>query len=277
MATLGSIILRDTLANRPAAATAGRLFYDTTNSILYRDSGSTWESVEGATGGGGGAPTDANYLTTASNGTLSAEVVIPGLAGHADRAGIGGSAFAEEYDTSTTGLTWTPSTPNTVDANTTALSHLYIRSNDTTERFGYRAFSPAGDFDVRCKLVNALRSGGTSFGGVGLMVASADNTVRVLVAPDNGQQNTRASISAFTYASSTYTQRGSSWLYITPPYLRISRVGSAVSQWFSHDGLGWTLIATTTFTITPTQVGFRVTGGNTPDFEAHIDWLRATG
>lgn len=46
MAVLSDAIQRGTLAARPAASIAGRLYYDTTNSILYRDSGSAWESVE---------------------------------------------------------------------------------------------------------------------------------------------------------------------------------------------------------------------------------------
>lgn len=43
---------RDTLANRPTASSVsiGTLFFDTTNSILYRSNGTTWDSVEG-TGG----------------------------------------------------------------------------------------------------------------------------------------------------------------------------------------------------------------------------------
>jgi hypothetical protein len=49
---LEDTVLRNTFANRPAPEIPGRLFYDTTNSILYRDSGSLWESIEG-TGGGG--------------------------------------------------------------------------------------------------------------------------------------------------------------------------------------------------------------------------------
>lgn len=48
MTKLSDIILRDTLANRPVAATAGRLYYATDEATLYRDSGSVWESVEGA-------------------------------------------------------------------------------------------------------------------------------------------------------------------------------------------------------------------------------------
>ena len=47
MAKLGEVILRDALVGRPAAGTEGRLFYDTDNSLLYRDSGAVWESVEG--------------------------------------------------------------------------------------------------------------------------------------------------------------------------------------------------------------------------------------
>ena len=53
MTLLSNVILRDTLANRPAAGTAGRLFYDSTNSILYRDNGASWDNVEG-TGAAGG-------------------------------------------------------------------------------------------------------------------------------------------------------------------------------------------------------------------------------
>lgn len=59
MAKLGDVILRDALASRPAAGTEGRLFYDTTNAVLYRDNGSSWDSVEGA--GGAGDAADLTY------------------------------------------------------------------------------------------------------------------------------------------------------------------------------------------------------------------------
>lgn len=48
MTTLASIVVRDSLVNRPAASIAGRLFYDTTNSELQRDNGSSWDAIEGA-------------------------------------------------------------------------------------------------------------------------------------------------------------------------------------------------------------------------------------
>ncbi|MEO7398394.1 MAG: hypothetical protein ABIW84_07510 [Ilumatobacteraceae bacterium] len=50
MTLLGTAIARGTLAARPASASAGRLYFDTTNSIMYRDNGSSWDSVEGAGG-----------------------------------------------------------------------------------------------------------------------------------------------------------------------------------------------------------------------------------
>lgn len=78
MALLSAIILRDTLANRPSAGTAGRLFYDTTNSILYRDNGSSWDSVEGAAG-------MTNPMTTAG------DIIKGGASGAPARLAIGSS------------------------------------------------------------------------------------------------------------------------------------------------------------------------------------------
>lgn len=66
------LILRNTFANRPAAGKPGRLFFDTTNNVLQRDTGSTWENIEGAGGGGGGSDSDiyANLPTPATSGLL---------------------------------------------------------------------------------------------------------------------------------------------------------------------------------------------------------------
>lgn len=47
MAKLETIIMRGLHADRPAAGTGGRLYYETDTSTLYRDSGSAWESIEG--------------------------------------------------------------------------------------------------------------------------------------------------------------------------------------------------------------------------------------
>lgn len=38
-------VMVDTFANRPAFGTAGRLFVDTTNNLLYRDTGAAWQQI----------------------------------------------------------------------------------------------------------------------------------------------------------------------------------------------------------------------------------------
>lgn len=50
MTALATAIGRGTNGSRPAAGSPGRLYYDTTNSQLQRDNGSSWDSVEGAGG-----------------------------------------------------------------------------------------------------------------------------------------------------------------------------------------------------------------------------------
>lgn len=46
MTALSTVISRGTLASRPAAGTAGALYYATDNGHLYRDNGSTWDLMD---------------------------------------------------------------------------------------------------------------------------------------------------------------------------------------------------------------------------------------
>lgn len=74
-------IYADTLANRPAASFAGRLFVDTASPYgIYRDTGSTWIQI--AAGGGGGTSTGINGLNGTTNiglgGTLANNTTIGG-------------------------------------------------------------------------------------------------------------------------------------------------------------------------------------------------------
>jgi hypothetical protein len=74
-------IYADTLANRPAASFAGRLFVDTASPYgIYRDTGSAWVQIAG--GGGGGTSTGVNGLNGTTNiglgGTLANNTTIAG-------------------------------------------------------------------------------------------------------------------------------------------------------------------------------------------------------
>lgn len=230
-------------------------------------------------GGGGGAPTTAEYITTASDGTLGAEVVIPGLAGSPDIAGAGGAGTSEEYDTSTTGITFDTAI-TTVDSDTTAKSHLYmLLTGDTNTHRGTKAWAPAGAFDARMKI--SLSNTITNAQAFGLLIndnASADGNgafIRMVVTPGSQLRQ----VQAYTYASGTPTQQGGTWTVgCSHIYFRITRDGSNnVSFYFSTDGLGWQLIATQSHTFTPSRIGYSLAMSNSGDvMEAFVDWLRTS-
>jgi len=54
----------NTLANRPAFGQVGRLFVDTTNNVIYRDTGTSWDLI-----GGGGGSQNLQSVTTVGNTT----------------------------------------------------------------------------------------------------------------------------------------------------------------------------------------------------------------
>lgn len=222
-----------------------------------------------------GAPTNAEYVTTAANGSLSAEVSIPGLAGSADIAGIGGAGTSEEYDTSTTGLTWSPSNPNvTVDSDTTRLSHLFTSSSDNTERFGTKSYAPAGAFDARTRVSMAATTS-TATGGFGLYVANSDDSTRAIIVLTNVSDTFQ--IRCYTFATGSYTQRGPNVTVATNTiFQRITRDGSNnISFYYSMDGYAWQFVVTQSLTFTMAKIGFRIadTAGN-PTINCYADWLR---
>jgi hypothetical protein len=230
-----------------------------------------------------GAPTDAKYITTASDGTLSAEVVIPGLAGSADVSGFGGaSVISEEYDTTTTGLTWDV-TPNTVNSNTTIASHLYIKNTaagNGTQQLGTRSFAPAGEFDARTKIALGVLSWSSGAAEVNFLVGDSalSNYVRVGLQFDSSAPTTPYNIYCYSYNGS-FTQRGSMFKALTGEiYLRIVRDASNnFSVYYSTHGKSWIFITTFAFTITAAKIGYAIFNGSSGTVaEIIVDWLRAS-
>lgn len=222
--------------------------------------------------GGSGAPDDAKYLVTASDATLSNELVLPGFAGHGDISGLGGGGINEEYDTTTPGLTWN-SAPASVDSNTTRPSHLVAVINDDTERFALRAFTPAGDFDVRTKL--ALFVGvATGSQNVAFLVTDATNTLRAAVL--FGKSSGNNVCQAYTANGATWTARGTgiTCLYTMPMYFRLVRTSGTFTFMVSLDGYAWTTLTTYTIAITVTQIGFRFFNNTGLTYGIHSDFLR---
>lgn len=80
MSTLATTIGRGVTGSRPAASEAGRLYFDTTVSILYRDNGSSWDSIS--------ASALTNPMTTAE------DIIVGGASGTPARKAIGAAGAA---------------------------------------------------------------------------------------------------------------------------------------------------------------------------------------
>lgn len=221
-------------------------------------------------GGGGGAPTTVPYITTASDATLSAEIVIPGLAASADIAGAGGGGITEEYDTTTHGLT-ASSAPATIDSNATLKSRLYVQSNDATARTFLRAWAPAGAFDARCQIALSVDGAIVS---AGLLVADASNNAIALIQLVGNVDNV---VNISTFQGSGYTTvAGATGTMPNALYLRITRDGSNIYRYFwSSDGLMWSRLGITSAIATAVgNVGYRTNQSGSGTLAFASDWLR---
>jgi hypothetical protein len=230
--------------------------------MLTADSPITWIAV-GASAGG--APATSKYVVTEVDAGLANAIVIPGLAGSPDLEGSGGAGTSEEYDTTTTGLTWNI-TPDVVDSNTTRLSHLYVQDNGGVELLGTKAWVPgSGAFDARCRLGIASSSATSSFG---LLIMDSGDTNRLALIVFGG------TLQAFSYAGSYSSQSSITTCVFNDLVLRITRGSSNdINMYWSRDGYSWRLIASFSFTFTVAKLGFRLTPASVVS-EAYADWLR---
>jgi hypothetical protein len=244
--------------------------------MLIDDSPVTWIAV-GA--GSGGAPDDAEYLTTAAKGDLSAEVVIPGLAGSADIEGAGGSTFSDEFDSGTIGYTW-DSPVTAEDSDTTRKSRWYFKYTGTSDLFGSKAYAPAGAFEAICKLsVGLTQKLDTTTGIVKFCVENSDGSAGIYLTLGNGSgANTDLMrMVAQTRVASSTTTRATLIYRPNFAYFKLKRDGSNnVSLLYSNDGEGYNLLYTGSLTFTPAKIGFRIQSSTGQTVEAFVDFIRAS-
>ncbi len=261
-------------AATPSAADVGKVAYQTDNGMYYRllnHSPLTWSSAIG-----GGGNTTAEYVTTAADGGLSAEVAIPGLAGSPDRAGIGGGTFSEEYDTNSAVLT-ASSAPTTINYDTTFPSHVYIaQQSDNTARTYLRSFVPGGStaFDVRT-VISMGNDGNAPSGGLLVTDSSSVNIVMIQIFPSGGNAGNVYALQS--YSGSGFSAIGTERAFFPNSiYLRITRDASNIykTHW-SADGKTWNRHATTTIATAVDKAGYRFHSGSGNDVILVSDWLRA--
>lgn len=140
-----AVVMADTFGNRPAASVNGRLFFATDTVTLYRDNGVTWAQVSAAVTGAY-APTNASFVTTASESGLSAEkvlgtaVIMSGTLAARPAAGTAGRLyFATDVNSGTlyrdNGSTWDQIAPGISGATGTTLP-VYKTANQSNNTIG---------------------------------------------------------------------------------------------------------------------------------------------
>lgn len=125
MTKLGDVILRGAHSGRPAAGTAGRLYFETDTLELFRDSGSAWESVEGATSSG-----MTNPMTTQD------DLIVGGASGAPARLAKGSDGQVLTVDPSTHHLVWAAPASGFANPMTTAGDLIVGGSSGAPGRLG---------------------------------------------------------------------------------------------------------------------------------------------
>jgi hypothetical protein len=225
--------------------------------------------------------TDASYITAAASSALSAEIVIPGLAGSADCLPTSPSAYDDEFEGSSLDGDWTTiGSPTITVAN--SLVRLYSASTGTFQLHGILRSAPSTPFTVTMKLVDQLT--GASYRSTHLMVGEAS--------PGKYMGHQYGSTSTYGPGDSNVgygiwssrTARSSwggdvAWGVGLPCYLRLVVASStSVTTQFSLGGKVFRTINTAVnpgFTVG--SVAIMISGqDNSVQAEAYVDWVRFT-
>jgi hypothetical protein len=113
---LQDVVLKGIFSARPAASSAGAIYYSTDNGKIYRDNGTTWDDVTPA----GGAVS--SLTTTGSSGAAS---LIGGVLNIPNYAGGGGGSFqpsALPVPPALSSFTWVNQNANTASNNGNAVA-----------------------------------------------------------------------------------------------------------------------------------------------------------
>lgn len=259
---LRDAILRGTNAARPAATAVavGTLYYDTTNSLLSRSSGSAWESV-GEAAGGGGAPTGAEYLVTAADATLTAERVVDLGAYQLLTRRAAANAEDDHFNSSPLAAKWLAYTG--FDA-TTDLTTIPGWCSLTANGSKVQPV-PAGDWTVEVELLHP-DSPTAAYTSEGIMLAdSANGTTGKSARFGYGRENSltiwRYVIDLFnagpTYASTPQSLINQPFHAAGYTFLRVVKVGTSYHLEASATGKRWHRVHTNSaIGFVPTHFGF---------------------
>jgi hypothetical protein len=199
-------------------------------------------------GGGSGAPTTAQYFTAAADASLSAEIVIPGLA-VPDRVPTSPDADDDEFNTTDTSdpmTGWTTlGTPTAHNMNSTALSHYYVSKNAGSLSLTGIYKAQSSPFTVVAKVSDFI-IGTDVQARVGIFVGQATpGNVSSVSRAVSGSVISQDNWSNPTTFSSSGATTGAVDMMTCPLYFKIIVTSTSnVAYYYSLNGLLWRPVLT---------------------------------
>lgn len=226
-------------------------------------------------GGGGGAPTTTPYVTTAADGGLSAEKVLPHLANYnPDIPPASPSAYDDEFDDDSIAGAYTSVGPPATLSETDYHGYLRMKHAVNAEVGVRKSFTPGAGvaFTVVAKMQATLPSDFAYFGIALQTAAAAGLAICTLQRESTTAKHIRT---RHKFDGSANTSLGGGFDNPGPWYLMISRdTGTNYSTRISRDGKNWLSLLTESVAGTVDRILLIFSPLGTGEMAVTVDFLR---
>ena len=222
--------------------------------------------------GGGGAPSAAKYIVTEAHAGLSAEIVIPSMAGHPDIVPASPNAKDDEFNASSLDGKWAWLNQG---SSTIVFNDPDGWATITPQSSNWRGITqavPGGNWTVTAKLSSGFGFINDGYAGIWIH-GGTDGTGDVWCLGKDGGSSiaTRCEqISGYSF-SGTRTNTNVTW-GAGSAYLRITWDGTNLQTWISLDGIRYNRFTAFAPGYSPTKIGIATRSSS--GFASSFDWFR---
>lgn len=269
--TVPGMFLSGTHAARPAASAVGvgTLYSCTTHGLVYQTAGGAWGTWFDPAVAGGGAPTAAEYLVTAANGTLSAERVVDLGAYSLLTRPPAANAEDDHFNAAALDAKWLAYTGYNATCDLTAI----LGWAKLTAAGAKLQAVPAGDWTIEAEVLAGIVTGAAATQASGLILtngttAGSSTDSRFGFGMDGDYEKSRITWDKFVNGSFSAVYGAAGWTgsNVTGPdivdklFLRVVKAGTTYTTYVAGPETGGKtfrrLYQTSALGFTPTHFGF---------------------